>query len=275
MTHFRCRHYLSIVYVLVLLVPGVNTAFAQSDAQIIVNNLESGNQDSAQIYMDRLTRLDANKLQCNLLSNFNYIFDYDSSLFNKENMEWLLDSFRDKGYAWPSTCDYRGQVYDAHCLIYGDALSPNQANLLKEVFEQLSICPVDNLICTEVHNMYENAEYTDIYLYVAERYFSEANLTDKTRNRCGNYQSWAEAIVHTHTEYFNLGWAIYDDFQLESGSTSLQKSLDGMQRFVSLNANELRQEYESLLQNLSNTDSSGARGKYRMFVRTLTPYVEN
>jgi len=172
-----------------MLITGANSAFSQSDVQLIVNNLESGNQEGAQVYMDRITRFDANKLQCRLLINFNYIFDYDSSLFNIENMEWLLDSFRDKGYAWPSSCDFLNQEAESRCLIYGNDLSPNQADLLKQVFEGLLNCTPNNLNCTNANNHYLNAAYTDTYLYVVERYFSEANLSGTTRSRCGGFNS--------------------------------------------------------------------------------------
>ncbi len=64
MTLFRYRHSLSIVCVLVFLAFGANAAFAQGDAQRLVNNLSVGNQDNAQRYMDRLSMLEANKIQC-------------------------------------------------------------------------------------------------------------------------------------------------------------------------------------------------------------------
>jgi len=48
-----------------------------------------------------------------------------------------------------------------------------------------------------------------------------------------------------------------------------------MQRLVNINDAALREEYEFQLQNLSNTDSAGARGKHRMFISTLIPYIEN
>ncbi len=60
--------------------------------------------------------------------------------------------------------------------------------------------------------------------------------------------TWAKAIVQTHTDYFKLGWAVYSDLKLESGSASLRKSLDFMQDFVDINEDDLRKEYESLLQ---------------------------
>ncbi len=273
-TQIRYRYYLSIVCVLVLLAVGSNTAFSQGDAQRIVNNLSSGNQDNAQLYMDRLSMLDANKIQCRLLINFGYVFDYDNKLFTRANMEWLLDSFVEKGYSWPSSCEYLERTYESHCLIYGGDLSSNQANLLKEIFEGLGKCSTINLGCTDANNQYKNAEYTDIYLYVVERYFSEA-LIDNSRSNCGEINSWAEAVVFTHTEYFKLGWAVYSDLQLESGSTSLQKSLDAMQSFVGINEDDLKEEYESLLQNMSDTDSAGARAKYNMLIETLAPYVDN
>ena len=182
---------------------------------------------------------------------------------------------QDKGYSWPSTCFFLEQETEAHCLIYGNELSRNQADLLKEVFEGLLNCSSNNLNCININNHYFNAGYADIYLYVVERYFSEANLFDLARSSCQNFSSWPEAIVRTHTGYFNLGWDVFTDFQLASGSTSLQKSLDGMQRIVGINEIALKEEYEFQLQNLSNTDSAGARGKYRMLIRTLESFTDN
>lgn len=274
MTYFRCKHYLSVVYVFVLLLTA-NTAFSQSDAQRIVDALRSGNQELAQTYMERITRTDASRLQCNLLINFNYVFDYDTDLFNRENMEWALDGFKDKAYSWPSSCFFREQETESKCLIYGNDLSPNQANLLKEVFEGLSNCPANNLNCVNAHNHYLDAVYTDTYLYVVERYFSETNLSDITRSSCGGFNSWAEAIVRTHMGYFNLGWGVFSDFQLASGSTSLTKSLDGMQSIVSIDESSLRDEFDFQLENLSDTDSAGAREKYRMIINTLMPFTDN
>ena len=273
MAHSSFKHYLSAAYVFILLITA-NNAFSQSDAQRLVDTLRADNLELAQTYMDRITRVDASRLQCNLLINFNYIFDYDSDLFNKGNMEWLLDGFDNKGYSWPSSCLSREQETESHCLIYGNDLSPNQANLLKEVFEGLLNCPSNNLNCVNANNHYFNAGYTDIYLYVVERYFSEAEPFDITRSSCWNFTSWAEAIVRTHTGYFNLGWDIFSDFQLQSGSESLQKSLDGMQKIVDINETALREEYEFQLQNLLNTDSAGARAKYRMFIEVLEPFTE-
>ncbi len=275
MTQIRCSHYFSIFSFLVLFAIGPNTAFSQGDAQRVVNNLSSGGLDNAQLYMDRLSMVEANKIQCRLLINFGFVFDYENKLFNRANMEWLLDSFEEKGYSWPSSCEYLGRMYEPHCLIYGGDLSSNQANLLKEIFEGLGKCSTINLNCTDANNDYKNAEYTDIYLYVVERYFSEADLIDDSRINCGEINSWAKAVVQTHTDYFKLGWAVYSDLQLESGSRSLQKSLEGMQSFVSINNDDLRQEYENLLQSMSDTDSAGAREKYRMLIDTLMPYVEN
>lgn len=275
MTQIRYKHYLSVVCILVLMVTGTKTAFSQGDAQLVVNNLSDGNRDNAQFYMDRLSMLEANRIQCRLLINFGFIFDYENKLFNRANMEWLLDSFEEKGYSWPSSCEYLDRLYEPHCLIYGGDLSPNQANLLKEIFEGLGKCSTLNLNCTDANNDYKNAEYTEIYLYVVERYFAEANLMDNSRTSCGEINTWAKAVVHTHTDYFKLGWAVYSDLQLESGAGSLQRSLEGMQSFVNINQDDLRQEYENLIQSMSDTDSAGAREKYRMLIDTLMPYVEN
>ena len=275
MTQIRCSHFLSIIFLSLLLSTGMNTAFSQSDAQFLVSNSSSGNQDSAQFYMDRLSLLEANKIQCRLLINFGFVFDYEKKLFNIANMEWLLDSFEEKDYSWPSSCEYLDRMYEPHCLIYGVDLSPYQANLLKEIFEGLGKCSTINLNCTDANNDYKNAGYTEIYLYVVERYFEEADLIDNSRTRCGEIYSWAKAIVHTHTDYFKLGWAVYGDLQLESGSASLQKSLASMQSVVGINQDDLRQEYENLIQSMSDTDSAGAREKYRMLIDTLMPYVEN
>lgn len=274
MAHFRSKHYLSAVYVFILLLT-VNTAFSQSDAQRIIDSLRSDNQELAQTYMERITRTDASRLQCNLLVNFNYIFDYNTDLFNRENMQWVLDGFKDKGYSWPSSCDFRRQETESKCLIYGNDLSPNQANLLKEVFEGLINCPIDNLNCVNAHNHYLDAVYTDTYLYVVERFFSEANLADITRSSCEGFNSWAQAIARTHTGYFNLGWGVFSDFQLASGSRSLQKSLDSMQSIVSIDESSLRDEYNFQLENLADTDSAGARAKYRMIVSTLRSFTDN
>ncbi len=265
---------LLIIYLVVLFLSGANAALAQSDAQLIVNNLESGNREMAQFYMDRITGLEAGRLQCRLLTNFNYVFDYDSSLFNMDNMQWLLDGFKNKAYAWPSTCNFNRQEQDAQCLIFGDDLNTTQAGLLYQVFEQLSICPVNDLQCTNAHNMYENAEHMDVYLYVVERFFSEANQADISRSSCTNSQTWEEAVVRLHRGYFNLGWAVYSSFQLESGAVSLQKSLAGMQRLASIESDLLVLEYESLRKDLADSDSAGANGKYRMLMNTLLPYIE-
>jgi hypothetical protein len=275
MTQIRFKHYLSIVCVIVLMTTVSNTGFSQGDAQLVVNNLSAGNQDNAQLYMDRLSMLEANKIQCRLLINFGFIFDYENKLFNRANMEWLLDSFEEKEYSWPSSCEYLDRMYEPHCLIYGGDLSPNQANLLKEIFEGLGKCSTLNLNCTDANNEYKNAEYTEIYLYVVERYFAEANLIDNSRTSCGEINTWAKAVVHTHTGYFKLGWAVYSDLQLESGSMSLQRSLEAMQSIVGINQDDLRQEYENLIHGISDTDSAGAREKYRMLIDTLMPYVEN
>jgi hypothetical protein len=275
MIHLSRRHYLSILGTLMILAAGPNIAFSQGDAQRVVNNLTAGNQANAQLYMDRLSMLEANKIQCRLLINFGFVFDFENKLFNKANMEWLLDNFIEKGYSWPSSCEYLGHVYESECLVYGGDLSPNQANLLKEIFEGLDKCSTLNLNCTDANNQYKNAEYTDIYLYVVKRFFSESDLIDSARRNCGEIDSWAKAIVKTHTDYFKLGWAVYSDLQLESGSVSLQKSLDAMLNIVDLNQNDLRNEYRILLENMANTDSAGARAKYSMLIETLRPYVEN
>lgn len=275
MTHFKSRHFLITVSLYVLFTAGIGSVFAQSDAQSIVDNLRAGNQSTAQRYMDRLSRVDAGRIQCRLLTNFNYIFDFESKFFNTENMQWLLDNFEEKGYSWPASCDFGRQTVESHCLIYGSDLSVNQASLLMEVFEGLSKCSSENINCVNANNNYENAAYTELYLYVVGRYFSETDSINISRNNCGEFTSWAEAVVKTHAGYFNLGWDVFSDFQLQSGSVSLQKSLDGMQGIVEIDASELRAEYELLLEELINTDSSGARGKYRMLIDTLRPYIEN
>ena len=273
MTYSQLKNFLLSIYFFVALI-AANSAFSQSDAQGIVDTLRAGDMTLAQTYMDRISEVDANRLQCRLLINFNYIFDYDSDLFNRENMAWLLDGLENKGYSWPSNCATGEQESEALCLIYGSDLSPNQANLLKEVFEGLLSCPSNNLACIDINNHYFTAGYTDIYLYVVERYLAEANPADLTRSNCLNYNSWAEAIMRTHTGYFNLGWDIFSDFQLKSGAESLQKSLTGMQQLVNIDGTSVQEEYNFQLQNLLNTDSAGARGKYRILISVLEPFAE-
>jgi hypothetical protein len=274
MTHLKSRPFLFIITFLVIFTSGIGSVSAQSDAQSIVDNLRRGNLSNAQFYMDRLSQVDAARIQCRILTNFNYIFDYESKFFNAENMEWLLENFDNKAYVWPSSCELARETVSSHCLIFGSDLSPNQASLLTDVFDGISSCPTDNINCINAHNKYENAGYTEVYLYVVERYFSEAALTDISRNSCGEFTSWAEAVVKTHRGYFNLGWDVFSDFQLQSGSVSLQKTLDAMKDIVGLDQNELLAEYEALQQELVDTDSSGARGKYRMLIDTLRPYVQ-
>ena len=102
-------------------------------------------------------------------------------------------------------------MYEPHCLIYGGDLSPNQANLLKEIFEGLGKCSTINLGCTDANNEYKNAGvHRNISICCRTLFFEEAALIDNSaERRCGEINSWAEAVVHTHTEYFKLGWAVY------------------------------------------------------------------
>lgn len=270
----KYKHFLSGLCISLLFLMGSSVAFSQSEAQAIVDNLRTGNLSVAQRYMDSLSSVDAGRIQCRLLSNFNYIFDYESKFFNQENMTWLLDNFVANDLSWPTSCNFGRQSVPSHCLIYGSDLSPNQASLLIEVFEGLGNCSTNNVNCVNARNNYENAGYTDLYLYVVERYFSETSLADISRNSCGEFDNWAEAVVKTHAGYFNLGWDVFSDFQLQSGAESLRKSLDGMQNIVDINAEELLLEYQALLEEFINSDSSGARGKYRMLIDTLEPYIE-
>ena len=274
MLYVKHKHYLTTVYVFVLLLTGTNAAYSQSDDQLILNNLMSGNRAVAQTYMDRLSSVDAGRLQCLVLMNFNYVFDYERELYSQENLAWLLDSFLAKGYSWPSSCDYRKQTSEARCLIFGIDLSSYRANWLWQLFESMTKCLSDNLNCASAYNNYADAEYTDTYLYVVERYFSEAALDDRSRNPCPDYASWTEAVLRTHTAYLQQGWTINSELQLQSVARSLQKSLDRMQALTGIDRDVIRAEYESQLASLADTSSIGAIAKYSMFIATLMPSLD-